>query len=107
MTERNIPRWCLWACAAIVLAGLGLQLYQYAATISNYPFTTYWSESNRIYSASLIYSLKIYGQQLKWPWLDPARAVLDGLVLLLPGTQIWMFRFWLAFLTLASSTLAS
>ena len=107
MNAQKIPRGWLWACAGLVLAGLGLQLYQYSGTISNYPFTTYWSESNRIFSASLVYSLKIYGQQFAWPWLDPGRAILDGLVLLIPGTQIWMFRFWLAFLTLASSTLAS
>ena len=107
MNEQKITRWGALVCLALVLGGLGLRLYQYAGTISNYPFTTYWSESYRIYSASLIYSLKIYGQQLQWPWLDPGRSVLDGLVLLIPGTQIWMFRFWLVFLTIATSTLAS
>ena len=76
-------------------------------TISNYPFTTYWSESYRIYNASLVYSAKIYGQQLVWPWLDPGRAVLDSLALLIPGRQIWMFIFWLAFLTMATSALTA
>ena len=107
MDAQKLPRWFLWFCAALVLGGLGLELYQYAGTVSNYPLTTYWSESNRIYSASLVYSLRIYGQQLQWPWLDPARSILDGLVLLLPGSQIWMFRFWLAFLSLGVTCLAS
>jgi hypothetical protein len=107
MDEQRIPRWCLYLCAILVLGGLGVQLYQYARTITNYPFTTYWSESFRIYSASLIYSPEVYGRQLRWPWLDPGRAVLDGLALIIPGKQIWMFRFWLAFLTTATSALAS
>lgn len=107
MNEQKILRWSNWICAALVLGGLGLRLYQYVGTISNFPFTTYWSESNRIYSASLVYSIKVYGQQLQWPWLDPGRSVLDGLALLIPGSRIWMFRFWLAFLTLATSALAS
>ena len=108
MNEQKITRWGALVCLALVLGGLGLRLYQYAGTISNYPFTTYWSESYRIYSASLIYSIKIYGQQLQWPWLDP-RTLGPGWIgiLLIPSTQIWMFRFWLAFLTIATSTLAS
>lgn len=107
MNKPKIQSWSLWGCTALVLGGLGLRFYQYAITISNYPITTYWSESYRIYSASLVYSNKIFGHQFPWPWMDPGRSILDGLVLLIPGTQIWIFRFWLAFLTLATSTLAS
>lgn len=105
--DKKYPHWLQLLGGASILLGLSLRLIQYAGTITNNPLSLDWSESFRIYSASLIYSMKVYGQQLNWPWLDPGRAVLEGLVLLLPGTQIWMFRIWQAILFFISSTLSS
>ncbi len=91
----------------LVALGVGLQLYSLAVTISDNPLSTYWSETGRIFEASQVYAPLLYGRTMPWPWLDPGRAILDGLVLLIPGGSIWMFRFWLAFLSLATTALAS
>jgi hypothetical protein len=67
----------------------------------------YWSESWRIYAASLIFSPLIYGESYPWPWLDPARALVDGVALVFPTRSIAAFRGWIAFLILSTHFLAA
>jgi hypothetical protein len=47
--------------------------------ITNYPFSLDWSEGSRIYEASQMYSLLVYGIQLPLPLLDAGRAILQGI----------------------------
>ena len=93
MSNRR-PVWMV-LCFVLALVGLGSYVFSRIPGITNYPFTISWSESGRIFNAYQIYAPLLSGQHLSWPWLDPGRAILDGLVLLLPSTQIWMERFWI------------
>jgi hypothetical protein len=103
-------RWGLLAvlaAALLCLAGMGGRLWGYLASVSNYPLATYWSESGRIFAAAQVYSPSVLGVSLSWPWLDPGRAVLDGLILLIPNGEIWMFRAWVALLSVVMTALAA
>ncbi len=99
----------VWLVLCYVLAFLGLVVYISSRIpgITNYPFTTSWSESGRIFNAYQIYAPLPSGLHLPWPWLDPGRAILDGLVLLLPSTRIWMERLWIDLLFLIGAFVAS
>jgi hypothetical protein len=98
MSDRR-PTWLI-LCYLLALLGLGLYIYSRLPGLTNYPFTISWSESGRIFNAYQVYAPLLTGQHLAWPWLDPGRAVLDGLALLLPGARIWMERFWIDLLFL-------
>ena len=93
MSKRR-PVWMV-LCFVLALVGLGVYVISRIPGITNYPFTISWSESGRIFNAYQVYAPLLSGQHLSWPWLDPGRAILDGLALLLPSTQIWMERFWI------------
>ena len=101
MSNRR-PVWMV-LCYILALVGLGIYIASRIPGITNYPFTISWSESGRIFNAYQIYAPLLSGQHLAWPWLDPGRAILDGLVLLLPATQIWMDRLWIDLLFLLSA----
>jgi len=100
------PVWMI-LCYVLALVGLGVYLASRIPGITNYPFTISWSESGRIFNAYQIYAPLLTGQHLAWPWLDPGRSILDGLVLLLPATQIWMERFWIDLLFLLGAFVTS
>lgn len=106
MSVRKQNAWA-FLCWFFVLAGLGAQIVAYIPKITNYPFPISWSESGRIFNAYQIYAPLLSGKNLSWPWLDPGRSILDGIVLLLSGTQIWMYRFWISLLMLAGNFAAS
>ncbi|MDI6768282.1 MAG: hypothetical protein QMD04_01240 [Anaerolineales bacterium] len=106
MSVRTQNAWA-FLCWFLVLAGLGAHIVVYIPKITNYPFPISWSESGRIFNAYQIYAPLLSGKNLSWPWLDPGRSILDGIVLLLPGTQIWMYRFWISLLMLAGNFTAS
>jgi hypothetical protein len=86
----------VWFYAGLVIAVAGLGLYVFALTpyITDSPFSITWSESGRIFNAYQIYARVLTGHHTAWPWLDPGRSILDGLVFLLPDKQIWLYRFW-------------
>lgn len=94
-------------CLLVALGGVWLSAYSSLAQVSNYPFPSYWSESGRIFNAYQVYDRLLAGEELGWPWLDPGRSILDGLALLVPGAQIWMYRLWVAVLYLATALAAS
>jgi hypothetical protein len=94
-------------CTLFIFVGLGSRIYSYFLSVTNYPLTTDWSESGRIFEAASIYSPIIFGKTLPWPWLDPGRAILEGLVFLIPNGQIWLYRFWLVILSLLTSLITA
>ena len=106
MNSRLQSIW-MYLCYAIAFAGLGFNIYSRIPKITNYPLPISWSESGRIFNAYQIYAPLISGEHLSWPWLDPAKSILDGLVLLIPSAQIWMYRFWVNFLFLFCAAVVS
>lgn len=95
------------AAAILITLGCAAIVIRHLQTITTYPLATYWSESWRIYAASLVFSPLIHGESYPWPWLDPARALLDGLALILPARSIAMFRGWVAFLVISTHFIAA
>jgi len=93
-------------CFTLLTIGIALEAYKWFSTCSNYPFNSYWSEGGRIFNAFQIYAPLVSNAHFSWPWLDPARSLMDGIILLIPGTQIWMWRAWIEtlFLITAFST---
>lgn len=91
----------------LVSIGLGYKTYTLFSTVTDYPFARGWSEGGRIFAAFQIYAPVISGQYLGLPWMDAGRSVLDGLILLLPDSKIWMYRAWVPTLFLTSALLAS
>jgi hypothetical protein len=73
---------------AFIVTGISFVLLLLASSVSNYPLAMGWSESGRIFEASLVYAPIIYGRFLSWPWLDPGRAALEGLVFLIPTSTL-------------------
>ncbi|MGA2490073.1 MAG: hypothetical protein ABSF99_07780, partial [Anaerolineales bacterium] len=86
-----------------IIVGLVSRFYSFALSVTNYPLSTGWSESGRIFEATSVYSRAVFGKTLPWPWLDPGRAILEGLVFLIPIRQIWMYRLWLVVLNLSTT----
>ena len=84
--------------AATVLFAAAYLLAMQLPRITNYPFSLDWSEGSRIYEASQVYSLLVYGVRLPLPLLDVGRAFLQGLPFLIPGLPISMHRLWLLLL---------
>lgn len=91
----------------LALAGIMFKIFSISPSLTNSPFPIGWSEGGRIFEAYQVYAQIIDGLNLSWPWLDPGRSILDGLVLLLPNSQIWMYRFWINFLFILTSFLAA
>jgi hypothetical protein len=94
-------------CFILALIGLCLRVYVSYLPVSNYPFSVSWSESGRIFNAYQFYAPWLSKAHQSLPWLDAGRAILDGLILLIPGSQIWMWRFWIASLYLVTSFFTS
>lgn len=65
--------------------------------VSNYPFSQFWSEGNRLWDYSIPFGRRLYnypaGEKI-FSLTDVGRRTLWGLPYLLPGVQIWMLRFW-------------
>jgi len=91
----------------LAITGILFKIYSFTSSITNYPFTIDWSEAGRIFAAYQVYSPVMDGKYLSLPWLDPGRSILDGLVLLIPNVQIWVYRLWESILFLGISCLAS
>jgi len=100
------PAWMIIGYV-LALVGVGIYIISRIPSITNYPFTISWSESGRIFNAYQIYAPLLSGQVMAWPWLDPGRAILDGLALLLPAAQIWMERLWIDLLFLLGAIVTS
>lgn len=97
----------LAALYSLVVIGLGYRIYILFSTVTDFPFPQGWSEGGRIFAAYQIYAPIISDEYLGLPWMDAGRSVLDGLILLIPDSKIWMYRAWVPALFLMSALLAS
>ena len=84
-----------------------LQIKYIISSYNNYPFNLAWSEGGRIFAAYQVYAPIIAGKYLSFPWLDPGRSILDGLVLLIPHVSIGTYRLWINILFFIFSFLAA
>ncbi len=105
MKVGQIHRLGILLCLLLLAAGLGLHVYVAVLSVSNYPLATDWSEGWRIFEAASVYGRLVFDESNQLPWQDPARATLEGLVFLVPGSEIWMFRLWKALLLFSTSIL--
>ncbi|MBU1660845.1 MAG: hypothetical protein KKD28_05165, partial [Chloroflexi bacterium] len=81
---------------AVTIIGVAVffKLAAYIPDVSTYPFSLAWSESNRYYYASLLFSQKIWGRDLPLsPW-HPSRYMLQSLPFLISGLPLWIHRLW-------------
>lgn len=60
-----------------------------------------------MFSAYQVYAPILSGQSLGLPWMDAGRSVLDGLILLVPHAEIWMYRAWVSASFLTGALLVS
>jgi hypothetical protein len=84
----------------LAVTGILFRIFSIISSITNYPFTTSWSEAGRIFAAYQVYAPIIAGKYLSFPWLDPGRSILDGMILLIPNLPIWAYRLWVEILFL-------
>jgi hypothetical protein len=89
------------------ITGLFLRILSFIPSITNSPFSIGWSEGGRIFAAYQVYAPIIADKHLSFPWLDPGRSILDGLVLLIPHLPIWVYRLWINILFLVLNFLAA
>ena len=82
----------------LTLTGVAYELYYRFQGVNHYPFSLGWSESSRYFYASLLFSKQLYGQQFPLSVLHPSRYILQSLVFLLPGSNLFASRMWQAIL---------
>ncbi|MGV8026727.1 MAG: hypothetical protein AB2L18_09240 [Anaerolineaceae bacterium] len=90
---------------SLLLLGCGYQIGNHLGEISSNPFTLEWSEGSRFYYSSLLFSEKLYGQQLPLSFLHPSRYVILSLPFLLSNAGIFIHRAWQVFLWIATTGL--
>lgn len=88
---------------SLLALGCAYQAGNHLAEISSNPFTLEWSEGSRYYYSSLLFSEKLYGQQLPLSFLHPSRYVILSLPFLLPNAGIFVHRAWQVFLWLSTT----
>jgi hypothetical protein len=69
--------------------------------VVNYPFSLYWSEGNRIWDYSIIFSRNRYNfppDQAIFAFIDKGRQTLWGIPFLIPNISVVHVRFWNAIL---------
>lgn len=81
----------------LLLTGTGFTLAFAFREVTDYPFSLYWSEGNRIWDYSLFFGRERYIYPADEPifsYIDLGRQFLWGLPFLLPKLDITGFRFW-------------
>ena len=68
--------------------------------ISNYPFSLSWSEGSRFYYSSLFFSKVVYGKEMAWTVLHPARYLLQSVPFGIGINSILFHRLWQSILWL-------
>ncbi|OGW80366.1 MAG: hypothetical protein A3G33_10345 [Omnitrophica bacterium RIFCSPLOWO2_12_FULL_44_17] len=86
----------------IIALALGtfLVIIQRFQWVTDYPFSLYWSEGNRLYDYSIYFMADKYiaNSRPVLPWFSPGRYLTWGILFLLPNTTIWLHRMWTAIL---------
>ncbi len=90
---------------SLLAFGCAYQVGSHLAEISSNPFTLEWSEGSRFYYASLVFSEKLYGQQLPLSFLHPSRYLILSLPYLITSSSIFVHRAWQVFLWIATTGL--
>jgi len=92
---------CNWSWKGALTGGLLFTVvFMYAVRlqkVTNYPFSLFWSEGNRIWDYSIPFGRRLYNypaEQKIFSLTDIGRRSLWGIPYLLPNVQIWMVRFW-------------
>lgn len=83
---------------SLLILACAYQVGNYFSDISSNPFSLAWSEGSRYYYASLVFSEKIYGQDIPLSFLHPSRYLILSLPYLIPGAGIFIHRAWQVFL---------
>jgi hypothetical protein len=100
LAEQKTATWSSFG-AAIILVGVLMVLAQAFSTVSDYPFSLYWSEGNRFWDYSLRFGRERYnyppGEPIK-AQIDKGRQILWGLPFLSSDLTIWQMRLWDAIL---------
>ncbi len=87
----NLPASIL-ALASVYLAAT------FFSQASDFPFSLEWSEVSRYWQASFFFSQQVYGLQLPLPITHPSRYLLQSIPFLVPGSTLFIHRFWQALL---------
>ena len=90
---------------SLLALGCAYQTGNHLGEISSNPFTLEWSEGSRFYYASLVFSEKLYGQQLPLSFLHPSRYLILSPAYLLTSSSIFIHRAWQVFLWIATTGL--
>jgi hypothetical protein len=97
--------------AALLITTLGYastyKLASFIPDVSSYPFSLGWSEGSRYYYASLWLSKHVYGVSVPPSVLHPTRYLLQSFPFLLPGSSLWLSRFWQVILWVGTTALTS
>ena len=89
----------------LLALGCAYQVGNHLGEISSNPFTLEWSEGSRFYYASLVFSEKLYGQQLPLSFLHPSRYLILSIPYLVTSSSIFIHRAWQVFLWIATTGL--
>ena len=103
--------WASGFAAALVMLGLGYEIFTRLQLVSAYPFSLSWSEASRYYYASLYFAQSIYGVKVPLSTLHPTRYFLQSLPFLIPGlglvaSRIWQVLLWILLTAAAALALA-
>ena len=85
---------------ALVLLGMGYEIFIRSQAVTTYPFSMGWSEASRYYYGSLYFAQSIYGMKVPLPTLHPSRYLLQSLPFFfsslgLSASRLWQFLLWI------------
>src|SRR4030043_198522 len=87
--------------------GIAYKLSSFIPDVSNYPFSLGWSEASRYYSASLLFSNRVYGITEPPSVLHPSRYLLQSLPFIIPDSRLMFHRLWQVILWVVTASLTS
>lgn len=100
-TDQSLIEWPI-ILGSIVLVGSSFAFLRLLGNVTNYPFSLFWSEGNRIWDYSLLYRPDLYiyptGKLTESQFYPIGRTLLYGLPYLLPQYSILGIRLWNALL---------
>jgi len=79
---------------SILTVSVIFKVFTYIPDINSYPFSLSWSEASRYYYASLLFSKKVWGQNLPLSPLHPSRYILQSFPYLVTQSPLWLHRLW-------------
>ncbi|MDX9993441.1 MAG: hypothetical protein RBS68_15475, partial [Anaerolineales bacterium] len=86
--------WAGGFASALILLGVGYEIYVRFQAVTTYPFSMGWSETSRYFYASLYFAQSRYGESFPLSTLHPSRYFLQSLAYLVPGLDLSGHRFW-------------